>query len=294
MSVKIRLARKGRRKQAYYHVVVADSRAPRDGRFIEKIGIYNPLTDPATIEIDFEKALDWIQKGAQPTETCRAILKYKGVMIKKHLLEGVRKGAFDEAEAERRFNEWMMAKEDKIETKKSGIEKMGEETRKKRLEAETAIKEARAAEYAKKVAALAAEAEAAAKAAAGEAEAPVEEVTDAPVEAATEEPEATAEAAVSGEADEETAEEATEAPVEETAAEEPAVEEKPGEEAAEEPAAEEKPAEEAAEEPVAEEKPAEEAAEEPAETTAEPAAEAEEEKAAEESSKDTEEKEKAE
>jgi small subunit ribosomal protein S16 len=267
MSVKIRLARKGRRKQAYYHVVVADSRAPRDGRFIEKIGIYNPLTDPATIEIDFEKALDWIQKGAQPTETCRAILKYKGVMIKKHLLEGVRKGAFDEAEAERRFNEWMTAKEDKIETKKSGIEKMGEETRKKRLEAETAIKEARAAEYAKKVAALAAEAEAAAKAAAGEAEAPVEEVTDAPVEAATEEPDVTAEAATSGEVAEETTEEATEAPVEETTAEEPAVEEKPAEEAAEEPAAE---------------------------TTAEPAAEAEEEKAAEESSKDTEEKEKAE
>jgi small subunit ribosomal protein S16 len=281
MSVKIRLARKGRRKQAYYHVVVADSRAPRDGRFIEKIGIYNPLTDPATIEIDFEKALDWIQKGAQPTETCRAILKYKGVMIKKHLLEGVRKGAFDEAEAERRFNEWMTAKEDKIETKKSGIEKMGEETRKKRLEAETAIKEARAAEYAKKVAALAAEAEAAAKAAAGEAEAPVEEVTDAPVEAAAEEPEATAEAAASGEVAEETAEEATEAPVEETAAEEPAVEEKPAEEASEAPAAEEKPAKEATEEPAAE-------------TTAEPAADAEEEKAAEESSKDTEEKEKAE
>jgi small subunit ribosomal protein S16 len=267
MSLKIRLARKGRRKQAYYHVVVADSRAPRDGRFIEKIGIYNPLTDPATIEIDFERALDWIQKGAQPTETCRAILKYKGVMIKKHLLEGVRKGAFDEAEAERRFNEWLQAKEDKIETKKSGIEKMGEETRKKRLEAETAIKEARAAEYAKKVAALAAEAEAAAKAAAGEAEAPVEEVTDAPVEAAAEEPEATAEAAASGEVAEETAEEATEAPVEETAAEEPAVEEKPAEEAAEEPAAE---------------------------TTAEADADAEEEKAAEESSKNTEEKEKAE
>ena len=241
MSVKIRLARKGRRKQAYYHVVVADSKAPRDGRFIEKIGIYNPLTDPATIEIDFERALDWIQKGAQPTETCRAILKYKGVMIKKHLLEGVRKGAFDEAEAERRFNEWMMAKEDKIETKKSGIEKMGEETRKKRLEAETAIKEARAAEYAKKVAALAAEAEAAAKAAAGEAEPPVEEVTDAPVEAATEEPEVTAEAAASGEVAEETDEEATEAPVEETAAEEPAAETtaEPAASAEEEKAAEE-------------------------------------------------------
>lgn len=166
MSVKIRLARKGRTKLAYYHIVVADSRSPRDGRFIEKIGIYNPRTDPATIDINFEKALGWLQNGAQPTETCRAILKYKGVMMKKHLLEGMKKGAFDEAEADRRFNEWLKGKEEKIEAKKSGLEKKGEETRKQRLEAETAIKETRAAEYAKKLAALAAEAEAAAKAAA--------------------------------------------------------------------------------------------------------------------------------
>ena len=165
MSVKIRLARKGRKKQAYYHVVVADSRSPRDGRFIEKIGIYNPITDPATIDINFEKALGWLQKGAQPTDTCRAILKYKGVMMKKHLMEGVRKGAFDEAEADRRFNEWVKGKDEKIEMKKSGLEKLGEDARKRRLEAEKAIKEARAAEYAKKLAALAAEAEAAAKAA---------------------------------------------------------------------------------------------------------------------------------
>lgn len=166
MSVKIRLARKGRKKQAYYHVVVADSRSPRDGRFIEKIGIYNPITDPATIDINFEKALGWLQKGAQPTETCRAILKYKGVMMKKHLLEGVKKGAFDEAEADRRFNEWLKGKDEQIELKKSGLEKLGEDIRQKRLEAEKAIKEARAAEYAKKLAAIAAEAEAAARAAA--------------------------------------------------------------------------------------------------------------------------------
>jgi small subunit ribosomal protein S16 len=166
MSVKIRLARKGRTKLAYYHIVVADSRSPRDGRFIEKIGIYNPLTDPATIDVNFEKALGWLHKGAQPTDTCRAILKYKGVMMKKHLMEGVKKGAFDEAEADRRFNEWLKGKEEKIEAKKSGLEKKGEETRKQRLEAETTVKEARAAAYAKKIAALAAEAEAAAKAAA--------------------------------------------------------------------------------------------------------------------------------
>ncbi len=184
MSVKIRLARKGRKKQAYYHVVVADSRSPRDGRFIEKIGIYNPITDPATIDINFEKALGWLQKGAQPTDTCRAILKYKGVMMKKHLIEGVRKGAFDEAEADRRFNEWLKGKEETIELKKSGLEKLGEDVRKKRLEAEKAIKEARAAEYAKKVAALAAEAEAAAKAAA--APAAEETVAEAAAEVAEE------------------------------------------------------------------------------------------------------------
>jgi small subunit ribosomal protein S16 len=185
MSVKIRLARKGRSKLAYYHIVVADSRSPRDGRFIEKIGVYNPLTDPATIDINFDKALGWLQQGAQPTETCRAILRYKGVMMKKHLLEGVRKGAFDEAEAERRFNEWLQTKEEKIEAKKSGIEKKSEETRKRRLEAEREIKEARAAEYAKKAAALAAEAEAAAKAA--EEGTATEETTEKVAETATEE-----------------------------------------------------------------------------------------------------------
>jgi len=185
MSVKIRLARKGRTKLAYYHIVVADSRSPRDGRFIEKIGIYNPLTDPATIDINFEKALGWLQNGAQPTETCRAILKYKGVMMKKHLLEGMKKGAFDEAEADRRFNEWLKGKEEKIEAKKSGLEKKGEETRKQRLEAETAIKETRAAEYAKKLAALAAEAEAAAKAAAAP-EAGPEVITETVAEVVTE------------------------------------------------------------------------------------------------------------
>ena len=169
MSVKIRLARKGRKKQAYYHIVIADSRSPRDGRFIERIGIYNPVTDPATIDLNFEKALEWLQKGAQPTDTCRAILSYKGVMLKKHLLEGVKKGAFDEAEAEKRFNDWMKKKEEQVESQKSNLEKKSEDTRKSRLDAEKAIKEARAEELAKKKAAAVAELEAAAKAAAKEA-----------------------------------------------------------------------------------------------------------------------------
>jgi len=158
MAVKIRLARKGRKKLAYYHIVVADSRSPRDGRYIEKIGNYNPVTDPATIEIDFNKALDWLQKGAQPTDTCRAILSYKGIMLKKHLLEGVKKGAFDETEADRRFNEWMKQQEEKIESKKSRIEKVADDTKMKRVDAERTVNETRAAALAKRNAEMAAKA----------------------------------------------------------------------------------------------------------------------------------------
>ena len=158
MAVKIRLARKGRKKLAYYHIVVADSRSPRDGRYIEKIGSYNPVTDPATIELDFNKALDWLQKGAQPTDTCRAILSYKGIMLKKHLLEGVKKGAFDETEADRRFNEWMKQQEEKIESKKSRIEKVADDTKMKRVDAERTVNETRAAALAKRNAEMAAKA----------------------------------------------------------------------------------------------------------------------------------------
>ncbi len=160
MAVKIRLARKGRKRKAYYHIVVADSRSPRDGRYIEMIGMYNPLTNPATIELNFDKALGWLQNGALPTETCRAILSYKGVLMKKHLLEGVKKGAFDEAEANKRFETWMKQNEEKIEAKKSGLEKSQDDELTKRLAAEKKINEARAARLAKKQAELAARAEA--------------------------------------------------------------------------------------------------------------------------------------
>ena len=164
MAVKIRLARKGRKKLAFYHIVVADSRSPRDGRYIEQIGSYNPVTNPATIELNFEKALGWLQNGALPTDTCRAILSYKGVMMKKHLLEGVKKGAFDEAEATRRFDEWMKQNEAKIEAKKSGLEKSQDDELGKRLKEEKRINEARAAKLAKKTADLAAKAAAGDKA----------------------------------------------------------------------------------------------------------------------------------
>src|SRR5512133_3321415 len=127
MAVKIRLARKGRKKLAYYHIVVADSRSPRDGRYIEKIGNYNPLTNPATVELDFDKALGWLQNGALPTDTCRAILSSKGVLMKKHLLEGVKKGAFDENEANRRYEEWTNLNLAKVEAKLSHLEKSQED-----------------------------------------------------------------------------------------------------------------------------------------------------------------------
>jgi len=181
MAVRIRLARKGRKRTAYYHVVVADSRSPRDGRYIEKIGIYNPITNPATIELDFDKALGWLQNGAIPSETCRAILSVKGVLIKKHLLEGVKKGAFDEAEATKRFEAWMKQNEEKIEARKSGLEKSQDDAIDKRLAAEKKINEARAARLAKRQADLAAKAEAEAnpKPAPAE-EAPVETPAEAP------------------------------------------------------------------------------------------------------------------
>ena len=150
MPAKIRLQRQGRKFQAIYSIVVADSRAPRDGKFIESLGQYNPNTNPATIILDFNKALEWLQKGAQPTDTCRAILSYKGVLYKKHLLDGVKKGAFDEAEAEKRFQAWMTEKEQKIQAKKDRLKSSKEQLEKSRMEEESKIKEARAAEIAKK------------------------------------------------------------------------------------------------------------------------------------------------
>jgi small subunit ribosomal protein S16 len=117
MAVKIRLARRGSKKRPFYHIIVADARAPRDGRFIEKIGIYNPLTNPATIEINRDRAFDWLMVGAQPTETANAILRYKGVLYKKHLHKGVKKGALTQEEADRMYKEFIDNKDDKIRKK---------------------------------------------------------------------------------------------------------------------------------------------------------------------------------
>ena len=184
MPVKIRLARHGKKGYAFYHIVVADSRAPRDGKFIEKIGTYNPNTNPATIDLCFDKALDWLQKGAQPTDTCRAILSYKGVLYKKHLLGGVAKGAFSETDAEVKFNKWMNEKTAKIAAKTNKISSDKEAAVKSRLEEEKKIKEERAkALEAKRAEAAAAAAAAAAEAAQGEESAEAAPAEEAPAEA---------------------------------------------------------------------------------------------------------------
>jgi ribosomal protein S16 len=178
MATKIRLQRHGRKNYAFYPIVIADSRAPRDGRFIERIGSYNPNTNPATITLNFERALYWVNVGAQPTDTVRSILSKEGVMLMKHLQGGVKKGAFDEAEAQKRFDAWKAKKQAAVDAQLATMADKKELAAKQRFEAEKAKNEAKAEEVAKKKAAIAAakaEAEAAAAAEAAAQEAPAEE-----------------------------------------------------------------------------------------------------------------------
>ena len=144
MAVKIRLARRGRKKLAMYDIVVADSRSPRDGRFIEKLGTYNPNTVPAAINYDADKAFDWVMKGAQPTDTVRAMLSYRGVLYRKHLQLGVNKGAITQDAADTRYHDWLDAKDAKIAAKGDANTAKREEVRTAALAAETKVKEARA------------------------------------------------------------------------------------------------------------------------------------------------------
>ena len=187
MATKIRLQRRGRKHYAFYSIVIADSRAPRDGKFTEKIGTYNPNTNPATIDINFERALWWVNNGATPTDTVRSILSSQGVYMMKHLQGGVKKGAFDEATAQAKFNAWKTAKENALNGIKSADEQAKRDAKKARLEAEKEVNAAIAKKVADKKAAEAlakAEAEAAAAAENAEVtEAPAEEATEAPAEA---------------------------------------------------------------------------------------------------------------
>ena len=139
MATKIRLQRFGRKGYAFYQIVIADSRAPRDGKFIERIGSYNPNTNPATIDLKFDRALYWLQVGAQPTDTTRTILSREGVCLKKHLLEGVKKGAFDEAAADAKFNAWLEARSLAMQKVKDNEREQKKATAKARLEAEKEI-----------------------------------------------------------------------------------------------------------------------------------------------------------
>ena len=155
MPVRMRLQRHGRKDLPFYHIVIADGRSPRDGRFIERLGHYNPMENPPIVRLNFDKALDWLFKGAQPSDTVRSLLSKEGVLLKKHLLGGVKKGAFDEAEAERRFQEWKQKKEQKVERFNNELANTKEAEQKTRLERERKANEAKAEENAKRLAATA-------------------------------------------------------------------------------------------------------------------------------------------
>jgi len=150
MAVKIRLARRGRKKLAMFDVIVADARSPRDGRFIEKIGTYNPLTNPASIVLKEDRAFHWLMNGAQPSDTVKAMLSYRGIMLKKHLQIGVVKGAITQEQADAKLEEWLKAKDAKIQGKKDTLSKAKQDAAKARKEAEAKVKEARAEALRKK------------------------------------------------------------------------------------------------------------------------------------------------
>lgn len=205
MPVRIRLQRHGKKGKPFFHIVVADARARRDGKFIEKLGTYNPVVNPAIIELNVDAAVKWLDNGAQPTDTARAILSYKGVLYKKHLQGGVAKGAFDQATADSKFATWLETKEQQVLGKKDGLAKSKQEAKKAALEAEVKVNQARVDAAAKLEADAKAEEEAK-KAEAKEAKA-AEEAANAPVaeEAA---PEVVAEATEAPAADAEGTEEA--------------------------------------------------------------------------------------
>jgi small subunit ribosomal protein S16 len=214
--VKLRLRRQGRKGKPFYYIVAADARAPRDGRFIERIGSYNPNTNPATIDLNLDDAVRWLGNGAVPTDTCRAILSYKGAMYKHHLNKGVNKGALTQEQADEKFSTWLSEKESKVSAKIDSISKTAAESAAAAHKREEAVKLEREKAIAEK---LVPEVEA------------TEEVLEAPAEAAEEPVEAPAEEAP---APEESAEETTEEPAAEESApaEEEATEEKPSEDKA--------------------------------------------------------------
>jgi len=146
MATKIRLQRHGKKGKAFYHIVAADTRAPRDGKFIEKLGTYNPNTNPATIDVNFERTLSWVSTGAEMTDTARALLSYKGILHKNHLIKGIAKGALTEAQVEEKFAKWMEEKDGKIAAKTTGLEGDASKAKAAALKAESEVSAARAKE----------------------------------------------------------------------------------------------------------------------------------------------------
>jgi small subunit ribosomal protein S16 len=190
MATRIRLQRHGRKSRPIFHIVVADSRAKRDGRFIEALGIYNPNTNPATIDINFERALEWMMTGAEPSDTARAILSHKGILMKKHLLEGVKKGALTLEQVEERFEKWLNEKQALVDNKVTSLMTSAQKNKADRLKAETESNAKKAGAIAAKLAMISSAALETAEAAAAEASA-----DEAPEVAAEAAPEVAAEAA---------------------------------------------------------------------------------------------------
>jgi small subunit ribosomal protein S16 len=220
MATKIRLQRHGKKGKPFYYIVVADARAPRDGRFIERLGSYNPNTNPATIDLNFDKTLEWVNNGAQPTDTCRAMLSYKGILYKKHLQGGLKKGALTEEQVEAKFNEWLSQKDNKITGKKDSLSSAKEEAKKAALVAEAKKKEEKAAAIVAKNTPPAEEVEEVEEAPVAEAEeAPVAEVEETPAAEVEEAPVAAVEETPAAEVEAPAAEEAAPAADEAPAAE---------------------------------------------------------------------------
>ena len=187
MAFKIRVQRNGKKNFAFFHIVVADSRAPRDGRFIEQLGSYNPNTNPATIVINFDRALAWLKVGAQPSLVCRRILSYEGVLLRNHLDGGVAKGALTQEQADKKWNDWKVQRDAKVANKESSLVKEAAEKRRAAKAEEVKVNEARAEALAKKAAKLAEEQAAKeAEKAAEAAEAAAEEAPAAEAEAPAE------------------------------------------------------------------------------------------------------------
>ncbi len=178
MATKIRLQRHGKKGKAFFHIVAADARAKRDGKFIEKLGTYNPNTNPATIDIDFDAALKWVQVGAEMTDTARALMSYKGILYKNHLLNGIKKGALNEAQVEEKFAKWLEEKEQKIDAKRDGLSKSADKDKAARKKAEEAVNAARAKEIEAKNTPEVEEVAAEEPVATEEAEAPAAEATE--------------------------------------------------------------------------------------------------------------------